>query len=204
MSPAMTPRGILAYLAGLVLLVLSSGLAGVVILFAVALPARPQPEGYILLLGCVLVMFAAWHLLAAGVYRMLVHLHHAISRTDPAGDRRLRGRTLYLLGQLGTAMTIPITVLFLMLSTSDAGRRRDWEIGVIFAVLPAGFLLTLSFVALLGGLGIMLRDLFLRNQDIVEKREAERRRRIEEADEPQTEILPVLRAPADELREHIK
>ncbi len=200
----MTPRGLLAYLAGLLLLVAGLGLAGLILLFAVALPPRPWPEAPILLLVSAVVVFGASHFLAAGVYRMLVHLYHAVSRTDPAGDRPLRGRTLYVLGQLAIAMTVPTTMLFARLTVSEEG-HQDRQMGlVLMGVLPAGFLLTLAVVAFFGGLGIMLRDLFLRNREIVEKTEIERRRRLEEHEESQTEVIPLVRPAADELREHIK
>jgi hypothetical protein len=52
------------------------------------------------------------------------------------------------------------------------------------------------------GLGLMVRDTFIRHRDIVEKRDAERRRRLEEPDEPQTEVIPTV-LPA-ELRAHIR
>jgi hypothetical protein len=150
------------------------------------------------------VAFAALHLVAAGLYRMLVHLYHTISRTDPAGDHRLRGRTLYLLGQIAAAMTAPPAFVFLLVALAEprAG-NRDFGIALL-GVLPTGFFLLVSLVAFLAGLGLMVRDLFLRHQEIVEKRDDDRRRRFEEADEPQTEILPLGRPTADELREHIK
>jgi hypothetical protein len=200
----MTPRGILAYVAGIIVLVCAGGLAGFVVLFAFALPGRPPPEGPILLLLCAILAFVAFHLVAAGLYRMLVHLYHTTSRADPVGDRRLRGRPIFLWGQIAIAMSVPTTILFFTVAIAE-GHHRDREIGLILlGVLPAGFILTVSLVAFLGGLGMMVRDLFLRNREIVEKRDAERRRRLDEPEELQTEVLSPLRPLAGDLREHIR
>lgn len=184
----MTPKGLISYIAGMVLLVGGIGLALLGLLFAETLRIR-GPWGLLLLVGGVFV-FAAAHLLGSGLYRMLVHLYHTVSRTDPAGDRRLRGRTLYLLGQLSSTVVVPPAVLFGVLAASEPG-RPDQEIGlVLVGVLPFGFGVLISLTLWSGGLAIMVRDLFLRHRDIVEKREAERRRRLAEADEPQTEVIP--------------
>src|SRR5438128_1206893 len=98
----MTPRGSLAYLAGLGMLCLGLGLVGLLILFALLEQPRPHPAGMVVVLLILsgILVFAAAHLLAGGLFRMLVHLHRAISRTDPAGDRPLKGTRVYLLGQI--------------------------------------------------------------------------------------------------------
>jgi hypothetical protein len=200
----MTPKGTLAYVAGVLGLFVGIILAEAVLLYGFALE-RPVPAlaPWFLLVGGIIV-FGAAHLLAAGLFRMLVHLYHTISRTDPPGDRPLRGRTLYLLGQLGSAMAVPTTTVFLWVAISE-GHRQDRAVGlVLLGVLPGGFALMLSMLAFFAGLGIMIRDLFVRNRDIVEKREAERRRRLDESEEPQTEVIPVAQQPTEEVRQHIK
>jgi hypothetical protein len=201
----MTPRGLIAYIAGVLFLVGGMGLALLSLLYAASdLHRRLRPEVGLLFIISGLLVFTAVHLLAAGLYRMLVHFYHTVSRTDPAGDRRLRGRTIFLLGQLSSTMTVPMTVLFLALAASEAG-RPDNEVGmVLLGVLPFGFGLILSLTAWCAGLAIMVRDLFLRHRDIVEKREAERRRRLEEANEPQTEVIPPDHLTTQDLRAHIK
>ncbi len=202
----MVPRGLIAYIAGMILLAGGIGLALLTMLYIELLPRGRVMhfEGGVLLIVSAVLVFGAIHLLAGGLYRMLVHLYHTVSRTDPAGDRRLRGRTLYLLGQFSTTMTVPITFLFAVLAASEAG-RPDQEMGlVLLAVLPAGFVLLLSLAAWSGGLAIMVRDLFVRHRDIVEKRETERRRRLAEADEPQTEVIPPAHLTPEELRRHVK
>jgi hypothetical protein len=205
----MVPKGVLAYVAGLVVLFAGMSMTVLVLLYAFALPARHHAEGPICLALGGLLIFAALHMIAAGLYRMLVHVYHTISRTDPAGDRPLRGRTVFLLGQLGCAMALPTTVLFLILSAAappvppGGVPRGELEKG-IWGILPAGFFMTLTMLIFFAGLGIMVRDIFVRHRDIVEGREAERRRRLDqEANEPRTEVIPVVRT-VDELREHVK
>jgi hypothetical protein len=169
-----------------------------------ALGGRFRADVVVLLLADGVIFFGAAHLFAAGLYRMLVHLYHSISRTDPAGDRPLRGRLIYVTGQLGTTLAVPVTVFFAVLAGSDAAHPERETVMVLFAVLPGAFLIMLVVAAYFAGLGIMVRDIFLRHRDIAEKREAERRRRLEEADEPQTEILTMPLPSAQELRQHIK
>jgi hypothetical protein len=202
----MVPRGLIGYLAGMILLTGGTGLALLTMLYAVLLPRgrAMQVEGGILLIISAVLVFGAVHLVSGGLYRMLVHVYHTVSRTDPAGDRRLRGRTLYLLGQFSTTMTVPITFLFAALALSEAGRPEQ-EMGlVLVGVLPAGFTVVLSLLAWSGGLAIMVRDLFIRHRDIVEKREMERRRRLAEANESQTEEVSSEHLTPEELRQHIK
>src|SRR5205085_1638394 len=106
----MTPRGTLAYIAGLVTLLAGTMLIELILLWIEVEPRQLTPRPVLLLIG-VLIVFGAFHLLAAGLYRMLVHLYRTISRLDPAGDRPLRGRTLFLLGQIGGAMAVPTTAV---------------------------------------------------------------------------------------------
>jgi hypothetical protein len=200
MNPLL-PRGISVYIAGLLLLVVSCVLSLLIILYGIS---RIRFDVAVLMLVNGALFLAAGQLLATGLYQMLVHLYHTISRTDPAHDRPLRGRTIYICGQLGTTIFLPITVFFAMLAGSDAAHPERETLVVLFAVLPGGFCVLLVLAAYFVGLGIMVRDIFLRHRDIAEKREAERRRRLEEADEPQTEILTMPRPTAEELRQHIR
>lgn len=203
----MTPKGLIAYIAGMALLAGGVGLALLTTLYVdVILPhgRAARSEGGLLLIVCACLGFCAFHLLSGGLYHMLVHLYHTVSRTDPAGDRRLRGRTVFVLGQISSWITVPVAVLFAAVAAAEAN-RPDEQLGlVLLGVLPAGFGVLLSLIAWSGGLAIMVRDLFLRHRDIVEKREAERRRRLEEADEPQTEVIPPDQPTPDALRQHIK
>jgi hypothetical protein len=198
----MTPKGVLAYGAGLLLLLLSTLLAGGAILVEVIF----QPRLAIPLAGVIasaVLFFAALHLLAAGLYRMLGHLYRSISRTDLASDRPLRGRVVYLLGQIALAMVVPIGVIFLISGARDPGAAQQREIVAFFAV-PVALVNVLALLAFLAGLGIMIWDLFQRHRDIVDIREAERRRRLdEEAEENMTEVVPMV-GPADPVREHVR
>src|SRR5207253_11418773 len=98
----MSPKGSIAYIAGLLLLLAGASLAGLALLYVFL--GEPGPQGLpgrsvviaIFLVACLLV-FAALHLLAAGLYRMVGHLYRTISRTELAGDRQLRGRSVFLL-----------------------------------------------------------------------------------------------------------
>jgi hypothetical protein len=149
----------------------------------------------------ILLAFAALNLLAAGLYRMLGHLYRSISRTDLATDRPMRGRTVFLLGLIGLAMAIPLASVFLIVGDTQDMR----QVGEVFAILiavPIGLLTIASTLTLIAGLGIMVWDMFRRHQDIVDTREAERRRRIAEAEEAMTEVVPA--SPVDTLREHVK
>jgi hypothetical protein len=200
----MTPKGTVAYVAGVLGMFVGIILAEAVLLYGFALEPRvPSIAPWFLLFGGVIV-FAAAHLLAAGLYRMLVHLYHTISRTDPPGDRPMRGQTLYLLGQLGIAMALPTTVIFLMIAGNEPHRPEAAAALVLLGVMPAVFFLMLVILAYFAGLGIMIRDLFIRNRDIVEKRETERRRRLDETEEPQTEVIPIAQQATEEMRQHIK
>jgi hypothetical protein len=88
---------------------------------------------------------------------------------------------------------------------SEAGRGPNAEAGlVLLGVFPAGCLLMVSLAAWSGGLAIMVRDLFLRHRDIVDQREAERRRRLEQASEPATEVIPPDHLTTEDLRQHVK
>ena len=73
----MTPRGLIAYIAGVILLIGGIGLAMLMLLLAETLP-RARPETGVLFLVSVVLIFAAVHLLSAGLYRMLVHLYHTV------------------------------------------------------------------------------------------------------------------------------
>jgi hypothetical protein len=200
----MAPKGTLAFVAGVLGLFLGIILAETVLLYGFALEPHIPAIAPLLLLFAGIVVFAAAQLLAVGLYRMLVHLYHTISRTDPPGDRPLRGRTLYLFGQFGSAMAVPTTTLFLWIVVSEAHRPDRAAALVILGVLAAGFVLMLAMLAYFAGLGIMIRDMFLRNRDIVEKREAERRRRLDESEEPQTEVIPIAQQPTEEVRHNVK
>jgi hypothetical protein len=197
----MTPKGSLAYIAGLVILFGGLGLVGLTVLFEIVVEPRHGPITPIFLILCGLLVFAALHTLAAGLYRMLCHLYRAISRTDPASDRPLRGTRIFLLGQLATAMAIPTAAVFLIVPDMNP-RPGDRGAMLLLAGLPGAGLLILAVLTFFAGLGLMVRDTFLRHRDIVEKRDADRRRRLEEPDDPQTEVIPTL-MPA-ELRAHIK
>jgi hypothetical protein len=132
---------------------------------------------------------------------MLCHLYRAISRTDPAGDRPLRGTRIFLLGQLACAMAVPTAAVFLILPDVHA-RPGDRGALLLLAGLPGAGLFILAVLTFFAGLGLMVRDTFVRQRDIVDKRDADRRRRLEESAEPQTEVIPTV-LPA-ELRAHFK
>ena len=202
----MHPKGTFAYIAGLLVLFAGVSLAGLVLLFVSLRDPGPQglPGRAIALaafLTGILLAFAALNLLAAGLYRMLGHLYRSISRTDLATDRPMRGRTVFLLGLIGLAMAIPLASVFLIVGDTQDMR----QVGEVFAILiavPIGLLTIASTLTLIAGLGIMVWDMFRRHQDIVDTREAERRRRIAEAEEAMTEVVPT--SPVDTLREHVK
>jgi hypothetical protein len=199
----MTPRGSLIYLIGLVVLFGGLGLVGLFVLFALLEQPRQLSAAIFFLLLSILFVFAAGHLLAAGLYQMLVHLYRAVSRTDPAGDRPLKGTRIFLLGQIASAMAIPMSAMFLFLPDANLNvPRNDRGLIVLLAGLPCLCFVIVSLLTFFSGLGIMVRDIFIRQRDIVDKREAERRRRLDEADEPQTEVIPTV-LPA-ELRAHVK
>jgi ABC-type polysaccharide/polyol phosphate export permease len=172
-----------------------------VVLFAVLLDQRVQREAVIFLVLTGLIVFGAAHLLAGGLYRMLLELFRAISRTDPAGDRPLQGTRIYLLGQIASAMAIPMALMFIFLPDRN-GPRDNPGVVLLLAGVPCAFFVMLSLVTFFAGLGLMVRDTFVRHRDIIEKRDAERRRRIDDADDPHTEIIPTA-LPA-ELRAHVK
>jgi hypothetical protein len=202
----MTPKGLLGYIAGVIVLVGAIGLALCTMLYSELQPRGRflRDEAGILLIVSAILCFGAVHLVSAGLYRMLVHLYYTISRTDPAGDHRLRGRTLFVLGQISSWITVPTTVLFIVVAIAEADRANR-EIGLVLVfVMPCGLGMIVSLVAWTGGLAIMVRDVFLRHRDIVDKREGERRRRFEEADEPQTEVIPPDQPSPAELRQHVK
>ena len=202
----MHPKGTFAYIAGLLVLFAGVSLAGLVLLFVSLRDPGPQglPGRAIALaafLTGILLAFAALNLLAAGLYRMLGHLYRSISRTDLPTDRPMRGRTVFLLGLIGLAMAIPLASVFLIVGDTQDMR----QVGEVFAILiavPIGLLTIASTLTLIAGLGIMVWDMFRRHQDIVDTREAERRRRIAEAEEAMTEVVPT--SPVDTLREHVK
>jgi hypothetical protein len=200
----MTPKGSLAYIAGLLVLFGGLGLLGLVGLYALAVGPQFGHVAPILLVLCFLLVFAALYLLAAGLYRMLCHLYRSISRTDPVGDRPLRGTRIFLLGQLASAMAVPTAAVFLIVPDVHP-RPGDRDALLLLAGLPGAGILILAVLTFFAGLGLMVRDTFLRQRDIIDKRDADRRRRLEEsdeADEPQTEVIPTV-LPA-ELRAHIK
>src|SRR5438270_13651080 len=116
----MTPKGILAYAAGLVTLFLGVGLGSLALLYATVAP-RPGGESALGLLCSAVFIFTAAGLISGGLYRMLNHLYRAISRTDPATDRPLRGRSIFLLGLLGGAMAVPTTIVFLLMPGVNPG-----------------------------------------------------------------------------------
>jgi hypothetical protein len=125
-----------------------------------------------------------------------------ISRTDVAGDRRLRGRTVFVLGQIAVGMAFPTLCVFVILPVVDPGRPEGEK--VIWGIVPSAFLLMVSVITLFAGLGWMLRDLFVRQREIVEKHDAERRRRLEEEPgDSMTELIPE-RLADEEFRQHIK
>ena len=202
----MHPKGTFAYIAGLLVLFAGVSLAGLVLLFVSLRDPGPQglPGRAVAIatfLAGILLAFAALNLLAAGLYRMLGHLYRSISRTDLATDRPMRGRTVFLLGLIGLAMAIPLASVFLIVGDTQDMR----QVGEVFAILiavPIGLLTIASTLTLIAGLGIMVWDMFRRHQDIVDTREAERRRRIAEAEEAMTEVVPT--SPVDTLREHVK
>jgi hypothetical protein len=201
----MTPKGSLAYVAGLLALVFSCGLTGVLLLYAFVERRHPgmvEPVFSIVGLISLLVFLGAANLLAAGLYRMLCHVYRIISRTDPASDRPLRGRTVFLLGQIGTGMTIPMTVVFFALYAASARHHDDDVVFGIFLALAAGLVLTVTVTTFFVGLGLMVRDVFLRQQDLVDQRETERRRRLDESTDAGTEVIPSV-LPV-QLREHIR
>lgn len=197
----MTPRGSLAYIAGLLVLFGGLGLVGLVVLFAFLIDRRVQTEAIVFLVLSGLFVFGAGHLLAGGLYRMLVDLYRSISRTDPAGDRPLQGTRIYLLGQIASAMAIPMALMFVFVPDGN-GPRDNRGVVLLLAGVPCAFFVMLSLVTFFSGLGLMVRDTFVRHRDIIEKRDAERRRRIEDADDPHTEVIPTV-LPA-ELRAHVK
>jgi hypothetical protein len=198
----MTPRGSLAYIAGLLVLFAGLGLAGPVVLFVLLLDHRvPADAAVIFLVMTGLIVFGAGHILAGGLYRMLVDLYRAVSRTDPAGDRPLRGTRIYLLGQIASAMAIPMALMFVLLPNGN-GPRDNRGVVLLLAAMPCAFFVMVSLVTFFAGLGLMVRDTFVRHRDIIEKRDAERRRRIDDADDPHTEVIPMV-LPAD-LRAHVK
>ena len=202
----MHPKGTFAYIAGLLMLFAGVSLAGLVLLFVSLRDPGPQGlPGRLIALAAfltgILLAFAALNLLAAGLYRMLGHLYRSISRTDLATDRPMRGRTVFLLGLIGLAMAIPLASVFLIVGDTQDMR----QVGEVFAILiavPIGLLTIASTLTLIAGLGIMVWDMFRRHQDIVDALEAERRRRIAEAEEAMTEVVPT--SPVDTLREHVK
>src|SRR5947209_9946512 len=100
-TAVMTPKGLIGYIAGVILLVGAVGLALLTLLYAELQPRGRflRDESGILIIVSAVLVFSAVHLLSAGLYRMLVHHYHTVSRTDPAGDHRLRGRTVFVLGQ---------------------------------------------------------------------------------------------------------
>jgi hypothetical protein len=161
----------------------------------------PGPIGPVVFVLCGLLVLTALHLLAAGLYRMLCHLYRAISRTDPATDRPLRGTRTFIFGQLACAMAVPTAAVFLLLPDINP-RPGDRGAILLLAGLPGAGVLILAVLTFFAGLGLMVRDTFLRHREIVDYRDAERRRRLDEADESRTEIIPTV-LPA-ELRAHIK
>jgi hypothetical protein len=198
----MTPRGSVAYIAGLLVLFGGLGLAGPVVLFALLLDHRvPSDAAAIFLVMTGLIVFGAAHVLAGGLYRMLLDLYRAISRTDPASDRPLQGTRVFLLGQIACAMAIPMALMFVFVPDGNGPRDNRGAV-LLLAGVPCAFFVMLSLVTFFAGLGMMVRDTFVRHRDIIEKREAARRRRIDEADEPLTEVIPTV-LPA-ELRAHVK
>jgi hypothetical protein len=196
----MTPRGTLAYIGGLVALLLGTMLIELMVLWIEVEPRPFALRPAVVLVGAIIV-FGGFHLLAGGLYCMLVHLYRTISRLDPNGDRPLRGRTLYLLGQIGSAAAVPVTAVFLFVAGEHRGDQATF---IVLGTVPVLFFLMAAVLAYFAGLGLMVRDLFVRQGDIIDKREMERRRRLDEADETQTEIIPAVRPTADELREHVK
>jgi len=200
-AAAMTPRGSLAYIAGLLVLFGGLGLVAVVMLFVFLLDQRIHREAVVFLVLSGIVVFGAAHLLAGGLYRMLVDLYRAISRTDPVGDRPLQGTRIYLLGQIASAMAIPMALMFIFVPDGN-GPRDNRGVVLLLAGVPCAFFVMLSLVTFFAGLGLMVRDTFVRHRDIIEKRNAERRRRVDEADDPHTEVIPTV-LPA-ELRAHVK
>jgi hypothetical protein len=191
------PKGTLFYRLGLVAILVSFILAGQFLLTAFwdrdGLRSS-QGEGCVLLAW--LVMFVALNLLATGLYRLAGHLYRSISRTDPEGDRPLVGPKVFLLGQIGLTTTVPITLPCLI----DSTHRIPWDFA-LFAMF--GLALTALFaISFFAGLGMMLRDTFVRQREIAKKRDAERRRRLDESDDARTELMHTA-LPA-ELRTHIK
>ncbi len=197
----MIPKGSLAYIAGLVVLLGGLGLIGLVVLYEIAVEPRFGPTTPILLVLCGLVVFAALHLLAAGLYRMVCHLYRAISRTDPASDRPLRGTRMFILGQLACAMAIPTGLVFLLIPDIHP-RPGDRGAILLLAGLPGAGLFILAVLTYFAGLGLMVRDTFMRHCDIVDQRDADRRRRLREPDDPREEDIPTV-LPA-ELRAHVR
>lgn len=195
------PKGVFAYCVGMLTLFAGIALGMLILAWSFAVAQHRQPETPAILIVSGLFVFAAAHLLAAGLYRMLGHLYRAISRTEPAGDRPLRGRSLFLLGQLGCAMAAPTAGVFLAVAAFDANNVDGDK--ALWGALPAGFLFLASALVFFGGLGYMVSDIIVRQRDIVERREAERRRRLDEADELHSEAVPIVR-PADDWRRHVK
>src|SRR5258708_3361274 len=94
-TAAMTPRGSSTYLLGLLILFGGLGVLALVMLILFVQDMRAHGETVVVLLLSGLLLMIAGHVLAAGLYRMLVHLYSAISRTEPAGDRPLRGTRIF-------------------------------------------------------------------------------------------------------------
>ena len=197
----MSPKGVVPYVAGFLLFLLGALLCVAAMVFALIMERRewlPVP-----LIAGTLFMLVSFHLLAAGLYRMLCHHYRTISGTDLPGDRPLRGRVLYLLGQIAMAMAVPLIIVFVGLA-ADPGNRRADEMLVLMLAVPISIVTILSVAAFLAGLGIMVWDMFHRHQEIVDNREAERRRRLDEqAEESLTEIVPEVQTVAS-MRQHVK
>ena len=123
------------------------------------------------LLMLLLLGFVSLHLIAIGLYQMLKHLYRSISRTDPAGDRSIRGGPFYLLGYLGGVMSLSTMLFFMLLPLLTNGEAR-WE-RVVWGVVPTWFVtLGAGLVYALGAL-LMITDVFRRYQEIERRRQAE-------------------------------
>src|SRR5437588_3970035 len=92
----MTPKGILAYAAGVLCLFAGSALTALLMLSLALAPRVGEVGAGPCLLFSFVMIFVALNLIGAGLYRMLNHLYRAVSRTDPATDRPLRGRSLFV------------------------------------------------------------------------------------------------------------
>jgi hypothetical protein len=191
------PKGILVYRLGLIAVLVS-------FVLTVGGPLadldrdgfrESQAEWYAFL--AFLVLLAAFNLLATGLYRNLVGLYRSISRADPEGDRPLCGTRVFLFGQIGATTMAPFTLFLLIGSTHP----MSWDLvslAVRVLVLSFTALFVVSFFA---GLGIMVRDTVLRQTEILDKREAECRRRLDEAGELRTEYMSA--SPPAESRIHV-